>query len=934
MDHRYLKAIRLLIVNVILLFTAANLWASSPQVKETILPNGLKIITKEVHAAPVVAFQIWYKVGSRNEAVGKTGISHLLEHMMFKGTKQFGKGEIDRIMQQNGAINNAGTSKDYTYYYETMASDKLELAIKIESDRMVNSLLDAREFNAEKTVVLSELEGHENMPDSLIFYELYATAFKSHPYRWPTIGWRTDVESISRTDLYNYYKTYYMPNNATVVIVGDFDTETAINLVRKYFGPIPKGPIPPKVTAIEPLQSGERRAVIRKAGSAPRIMIGYHIPRIGRRDTYALDVIELVLSGGMSGRLYRNLVDKQIAASASAGAAYGKDPNLFILSGTARDGVKIDDVESALLMEIERLKTEPISPEELQKALNQLEAQFVYTNDSVTDQAELLGYFDTLYTWHFIDKYLENVRRVTTADVQRVAQKYFILKNSTTAVFLPEGTQTLPQPNIESDGDRITTISTRNLIHSLAAYKSNASLPFVNTQSQSPTKTPMVDHIGTSVSGQLKKDSANKKNDLVKPLRITLDNGMVVIVQENKSNPTVAISGSINAGGVYDPINKNGLAGITAEMLKKGTSTRTAEQINAEEDFSAISTYFTGNMECAVFGGYSLAKHFDKMLDMMADMIRNPSFPEDELNKTKALRLSAIKQELDNPEAMAFRSFYNAAFPPNSPYYRPSVEEDIANISAIQRTDVLNFYKDHYGPDATIIAITGDIDASQAIELVKKYFGSWQKIGATTKAEIPDPPELKSTVKRILYMPDKSQVEILFGYPGRLKRTDKDFYAANVMNFILGGGGALGSRLGDEIRDRMGLAYNVYSFFDATRGAGPWIAYMGTNPDNVNKAIKLLIDQIETMRKHGAKKSEITNAIDFLTGSFPVRLETNSQIAATLRSAEYYDLGMDYIQNYRKIYRSITLDQVNQAARKYLRTDKYVLIISGPYQEK
>jgi len=199
-------------------------FAEQAQVHETVLPNGLKVITKEVHAAPVVSFMVWYKVGSRYEQLGKTGLSHLLEHMQFKGTKTFKKGEIDALIRRNGGLSNAATWKDFTYYYETLSSDKLELAMRIESDRMVNSLIDPKEFKAEQIVARSELEGHENNPDHLIYYELYATAFKAHPYQWPTIGWRHDVETITRDELYEYYRTFYRPNNATVVIVGDFDT--------------------------------------------------------------------------------------------------------------------------------------------------------------------------------------------------------------------------------------------------------------------------------------------------------------------------------------------------------------------------------------------------------------------------------------------------------------------------------------------------------------------------------------------------------------------------------------------------------------------------------------------------------------------------------------------------------------------------------------
>jgi zinc protease len=408
---------------------------------------------------------------------------------------------------------------------------------------------------------------------------------------------------------------------------------------------------------------------------------------------------------------------------------------------------------------------------------------------------------------------------------------------------------------------------------------------------------------------------------------------MVLIIQENRSNSTIAINGNLNAGSLLDPDGKSGLAQITAGLLEKGTSNRSADQISNEKDFVGINLGVSADTEFASFSGYSLTKHFDKMLDILSDMLKNPSFPQDEIDKMKSIRLSGIKEQMDSPESLAFRMFNNTVFPAGHPYHQLAIDDDLINTSAIQRDDITGFYKEHYGPEGTPFVIVGDIDTKQAIEKVKQYFGSWQKTGKSTDWKIADTALPGSITKKTINMQDKSQVDIVLGYPGQLKRSDPDFYAANVMNFILGGGGALGSRLGDEIRDKMGLAYNIYSYFDATRGAGPWIAYIGANPANADKAIKTLVSQIELMKTKGAKASEMEEAVNYITGSFPVRLETNSAVANTLRLAEYYGLGMDYIRNYQKIYRSVTLDQVNAAAKKLLHPDKYTLVIAGPYKD-
>ena len=912
------RAVRTTAVILLILILQAPIFAS--QVRETILPNGLKVLTKEVHVAPVVTFHVWYKVGSRNETFGKTGMSHLLEHMQFKGTKTLKRGEIDRLINANGGLNNAATWKDWTYYWETLASDKLGLAMKIESDRMVNSLLDPKEFNSEKTVVLSELEGNENDPDRLMTYELYALAFKAHPYHWPTIGWRKDVETITRDQLYKHYNTYYQPNNAVIVIVGDFDTQKALAIVKKYFGAIPKGPEPPKVTEVEPAQVGERTAVIREAGASYRVNIGYHIPAIGNPDIYALDILDKIMDSGASSRLYKALIDKQLAVSASAYGITNKNPDLFIMEAIARDGVKIEDVKSALLAEVERLKTEQVSDQELQKALNQLEADFVYANDSVTDQAEQLGYYEAIHSWRFLDKYLENARKVTKADLQKVAQKYFTDKNMSVVTFIPEvnGEQSTVNSQQSTVNSQQSTVNSERY----AAYRPADSMGV----SQPPIPNPQ------SAFAKASADKSEIRN--VKPSRFALDNGMVVIIYENRSNPTVAFTGGLNAGGMLDPEGKKGLAAMTADLLQKGTSKRTADQIAQEKDFVGMSIGTGADTDSAAFSGRALSKNLDLMLELLSDSLRNPTFPQDEFDKLKVRRLSGIKQEQDDPDSLAFRAFAGKVFPAGHPYHSLTVEEDLANTSAITSDDVVSFYKSHYGPETAVLALVGDVDAQEALAKIKAHFGDWQKIGAPPRQPIPDVPRQTTVEKQVIPMPDKSQDSVILGYAGGLKRTDPDFYAATIMNYVLGGGGALGSQLGNVIRDDMGLVYTVYSTFDAGLGAGAWYAYLGTNPENVDKATKVLVDQMKLMRDKGADKQKVQEAIDFLTGSFPARrLVDNGSIAQTLYGAEVYGLGMDYIQKYSSLYRAVTPEKVNAMAKKYLHPEAYTLVIAGPYQE-
>jgi len=404
---------------------SARAEATGGAVFETVLGNGLKVLIQEVHSAPVVSFMVWYKVGSRNESTGITGISHLLEHMMFKGTPKYGKGEIARLLQRNGASFNAGTSIDYTNYYEVLASDRLELAMEIEADRMVNALIPDEEHRLEMTVVRSELERNEDNPHRALYTEIFAQAFKAHPYHWPTIGWRSDVESIRTEQIREHYKRHYMPNNATAVVVGDVEQDRALALVEKHFGGIGRGPDPPSVVTVEPPQLGERRFKIRKPGDTRYLMVAYPIPALVHPDNYALEALGIILGQGKTSRLYQALVEGKLATDTEAANETARDPFLFIAQATAAPGITLDLLEESLLGQADRLKSEPPSRADLGRAQKQIQASFTYSKDSIRSLAQQLGYYETVGTYRYLDTYLDRIAGVTPEDVSRVAGTYF-----------------------------------------------------------------------------------------------------------------------------------------------------------------------------------------------------------------------------------------------------------------------------------------------------------------------------------------------------------------------------------------------------------------------------------------------------------------------------------------------------------------------------
>ncbi len=416
---------------------------SSAQVREYTLENGLKIILAEDHKAPVATFQIWYKVGSRNETTGKTGLSHFLEHMMFKGTQKYGSKMFSRIIQKNGGIDNAYTTKDYTVYFQELSSDRIHLSIELEADRMQNLLLDPEEVKSERDVIKEERRlRYEDNPQRALFEEVTAAAFKAHPYNNPVIGWMSDIASLERENLYGYYKRYYSPDNSFIVIAGDIDPDKLITKTKKYFSSIPttysKSTIQsPRLR--EPQQRGERRIYLKKQAKLPFIIIAYHVPSIPHKDSYALDILTTVLSG-KSGRLYQNIIkDKKIAINVfSSYSGMYLDPYLFYFGGTVPPDKDIDLLEQAIYEEIEKIKTAPPSEREIQKAINQIVAYFIMGQDSVRFQAELIGEFEMLGDWKLKDHYITNIKKITPEDVQSIVQKYFINDNRTVGILIPQ----------------------------------------------------------------------------------------------------------------------------------------------------------------------------------------------------------------------------------------------------------------------------------------------------------------------------------------------------------------------------------------------------------------------------------------------------------------------------------------------------------------
>ena len=409
-------------------------------VKEFVLGNGLKVFLLEDHKSPAVTFQVWYRVGSRNEKDGKSGLSHFLEHMMFKGTPSIRPEEYARIIAKNGGRSNAFTTSDVTVYFATMSRDKIGIELEMEADRMANALLGDTYFEPEKKVIQEERRLRtDDKPVAALDEVTSAVAYTVHPYRRPVIGWMDDIQNLSRQDLVDHYKLYYAPNNAFIVVAGDFSTEEILPKIKAAFEKIPRGPEAPKVRAEEPPQRGERRVFLKKEAELPFIMMFYHAPNLKSPDNFALDLLTVVLAGGRSSPMYHDLVyQKRLARSVDASySSVSIDPGGFSITAQLMPDKEPPEVEREIDILVDKIKSELISERDLQKAKNQIESSFIFAQDSIFGQAMKIGYYEANGGWRQMDQYIEGIRRVTREDIRRVAKEYLDRDRRTIGVLVP-----------------------------------------------------------------------------------------------------------------------------------------------------------------------------------------------------------------------------------------------------------------------------------------------------------------------------------------------------------------------------------------------------------------------------------------------------------------------------------------------------------------
>jgi zinc protease len=974
--------------------------AEEGEIREYRLTNGMKLLLVENRVAPVATIMVLYKVGSRNEAVGYTGSTHLLEHMMFKGTPTFNKErntQIAATLQKIGAAFNATTWYDRTNYFETVPSDQLELAIKLEADRMRNSLINDADRQSEMTVVRNELERGQNEPSEVLDEAVYAAAFREHPYHHPTIGWRADVEGVPTSRLKEFYNTFYHPNNATVILVGDFEREETLRLINEHFGAYEGSAEPiPEVYTEEPPQQGERRLVIRRAGELALVQMAFHTPGVlgqmnvlsneelakraanppADNDIYPLVVLSVALSHGITSRLYQSLVETELAVDASSNADQHRDPGLFTVYATIRPGVEPKKVEETILDQLRKVAESGLTEAEVEKAKQQIVAQMAYSRDGTFNIAMQMAEAEAIADWRFYKDYEMNISRVTTADTQRVARLYFTEDNRTVGHFIPKqaggggsngngdgkiveaeaqslarvdyqsvrlitkqngqgqalqlssrrGVQFFREPGDDGIASEVSAVAEAVSRQSAGQEREEGGSVTPQEKEQQPV-SPRGDKSSDAVEANTPA-SVGRSNFASRVVRTELKSGAVLLLLENRATPTISLRGSFRAGSYFEPRDKPGLAQITANLLERGTKRRTKLQLANDLESVGAQLAFSADPFAVNVAARALSKDLPLVISTIAEQLREPAFPADELEKLKQQLIAVLQEQQSNTGYRARERFTQLIFDEASPFYMPGGERLIQSISSITVEDVRSFYTKFYGGRSLVISMSGDIEKTDVQRQFEEAFGPFTG-PESVDINVIDPSPQDETRREIVLVKEKSSVDILLGSAAPLRRDSEDYYAALLANSALGES-TLSSRLGLRVRDQEGLTYGINSRFRApSLAAGPWYVGVTVNPNNIEKAINSALNVLRDYVQNGVRADELADEKSAAIGSFKVGLATNAGLAQAMWNAEFYRLGMDYIDRYPQIIQAVTVEEVNAAIRKYFRPDQLTVVIAG-----
>ncbi len=859
------------------------------------LDNGLQVYLLPIPGSPTVTTMVAYRVGSADEENDQTGLSHYLEHLMFKGTGKLMPGDIDRATQRNGGRNNAYTSEDMTVYHFDFASDRWKPALEIEADRMRNIRIDEKhEFEQEKGAVIAELKGGEDQPWDLEYKAILPILFpKGSPYAHPVIGEEQHVRGATAEIIKRHYDKWYHPNNAAIIIAGGFDPDDAMATIKKLFSSIPKGDLPPrKPDPKQPVREKQVRKEFESKFDVPRMMVGFNTVVVGDPDDYVLDVIDDVLTSGKTSRLHKRLIEEErLANDVSTSNNAGRYPGWFAVEVEMLKGKDRKKAETIVFEELTKLAKEPITEAELKRVRRGILAAYIFSREGIHSVADFTARSVMLANIDYLKTYLEKVMAVTPADVQRVAAKYLSEPKSVVVWSIPEGDE--PKGKAEQPENNEKKRSRPHKLHRAA------------------------DSGAAPAKGFSLKDAK----------RVVLPNGITLVMLENHRLPIVVAETFVADTRLREPSDKIGVATLVGDMLEEGTKTRTGEEISTAIENTGGSLAFSsagGTLKV-------LTPDTDLGLGILFDCLMNPTFPKEALERKRDQQLSVIADVETQPQNRA-KMHFNEIIYGEHPYGKSSYGKK-AVVKNFTQDDLKKFHASAYGPDTLTVVVVGDFDSKELTRKIEKLTADWKPTGGKTPKPSA-PAKLEKSTQKIVSDPTAAQTHIYIGHLG-ITRDNPDYYKLLVLDNVLGTGPGFTDRLSSTLRDRQGLAYTVTATITPTAGTEPgtFTGYIGTFPDKFTWVRDGFLKEFHRIRDEPPTAQEVDDAKKYLLGSLPFKLQTNEDVAGQLLAVERYGLGLDYLEKYRDAVSKVTPAEVQAVAKQYLDPKKLVIVAVGPIDQ-
>jgi len=931
--HLLKKAITGFLLSV--LFVTAQSFAADTKYEEGKiythhLKNGLKVLTIERHISPTIYQQLTYRVGSRNERLGITGISHVVEHMMFKGTPKYGKGKTSSLISENSGVFNAFTMNDMTSYFEYMPKNKIELAMDIESDRMQNCVFNPDEFKSEIEVIIQERRMRtESSPNGVFGEAMNSIAYKSHPNRDPIIGWPGDLKHMTRDDAFTYYKTYYTPNNAFLVMVGDFKTDEMLAKIEKYYGGIPKGPDVPELWTKEEEQNVKMSfTVTHNDISAPSFRMAFHIPVYTDNDAPALRIAQMIFcEKSREARLYKRLVEKeQISNMAAGGFGLVKDPGLFTISVSLFPDSSVERAEKIVWEEIAKMQNEPVTDNELQKVINRYTFNELTGSIKNADIGTKVNRYEAYFGYELMDQFYKKAIATTKEDIMRVMKKYFQPEKMTIGYLYPKDKSKAKkvkkgdlQDDMDTNGDKQDKEELLNIIHPDAFFYK----------------------IPEEVAGFLGSLTENDFKDVIRPNPVQpliktfkLDNGITLQTIENHLVPAVAVIGSFETGNILEANEgqKPGVCTVLSDAMNRGTENADYPELSERMAFVPFQFGVSGGYHSFGFQGYSLIKDSEEMMKTGFDIVTKPGLRDDQIAKIKVKQKISAKNRFKQTGMKAFYYMFNQLYK-DHPYSKINSTEE--SIESIKKEDLVKIHKKYLRPEFLTMLMVGDMKPEEMRDLANKYYGKWKnETPAPKTVDIPAPKGLDKKEIKVFTEKDYSECTINIGFNPRSDVMPEEQEAVSLMNNILAQS-ALTSRMGIELRDKQGLIYGLKSeLWAPVDNIGYWKFNTKTGPKNTEKVITGIFKEIRKFLKDGITDEELNKAKGRALGLLPLIVETPDDVAGVVYDMMKNKKSFDFFDKKTDRILAVTKEDVINVAKKYFSLDKFIVVVDGPIEEK